>query len=167
VTPNIDVKTRALLSRFLSGFDPVVDLVKSPLENFTRIDLPLASSAEYFFRLWFFDGGEREISAVLTRKQTDDAYFWHRPFELAEFKSSEADLVDKFCRELEALLTHETRIVQRKGWLLWHFRCEYRAGNVWENVYNHAALRGPKWNLPHIDGRSRVYYSGLIADKLG
>src|SRR5271157_1172346 len=166
VTPNIDVKTCALLSRLLNGFKPILDPAKSPLDDFTRIDLPHASGAEYFFRLWFFEGGERQISAVLTQKQTDDTYFWYRPFELAEFRSSEGDLVDEFCKELEALLIHETRIVQRKGWLFWHFRCEYHARNAWENVYSHSALRTSNWNLPHIEGRIRVYHSGLIADKL-
>ena len=93
-----------------------------------RLDLPTPPDAEYFFRLWFYEGGERQIGARLIQDRSDDTYFWYRPLEMAEFRGSEDDLVSEFCEELKALLTHETRIVQRKGWLFWHFRCEYREG---------------------------------------
>jgi len=130
VPPKIDAKTLALLNRLLGDRNPVIlpsETQSDIRENMARLDLPTAPGAEYFFRLWFYEGGERQISARLIQHFGDETYFWYRPLEMTEFRGSEDDLVSEFCEELETLLTHETRIVQRKGWLFWHFRCEYRA----------------------------------------
>jgi hypothetical protein len=72
---------------------------------------------------------------------------------LARRKGSDEDLVSDFCEELEVLLTHETRIVQRKGWLFWHFRCEYRAGENWKSVCSQSAFRAGRFKPPQISGR--------------
>jgi hypothetical protein len=82
---------------------------------------------------------------------------------MGEFRGSEDDLVNEFCEELEALLIHETRIVQRKGWLFWHFRCEYRTGEKWKGVCSHSAFRGGRFKPPPIKGTRRVYHSAPIA----
>jgi hypothetical protein len=163
----IDVKTLALLNRLLGDFGPVTPPLE-PLgnshENARRLNLPSAPGAEYFFKVWFYEDGERQISAHLILHSSEDNYFWHRPFELAEFRGSQDDLVTEFCKELEALLTHETRIVQRKGWLSWHFSCEYRAGEKWKSVCSHSAFRGVGFKPPQIEGSKRVYHSAPIAN---
>jgi hypothetical protein len=164
--PKIDERTLTLLDRLLNGFDPVVHRVQ-PQGDFpggiARLDLPAAPGAEYFFQLWFYEGGERHIRAELMQHRGDDTYFWYRPFERAEFRGSEEDLVNEFCEVLEALLVHETRIVQRRGWLFWHFRCEYRAAEMWKGVYAHSAFRCGRFKTPQISGRTRVYHSAAIA----
>ncbi len=163
--PRIDEKTLALLNRLLGDRNSVIHPIESQgdFHEKTRIDLPTAPGAEYFFRLWFYEGGERQISAQLIQHRSDDTYFWYRPLEMGEFRGSEDDLVNEFCEELEALLTHETRIVQRKGWLFWHFRCEYRAGEKWKNVCSHSAFRGGGFKAPQINGRRRVYSAPAAA----
>ena len=164
--PRIDDKTLALLNRLLGDYGPVFHTLEqqgNSRENISRLDLPTAPGAEYSFRLWFYEDGERQIGAQLIEPPSDETYFWYRPLELAEFRGSEDDLVSKFCQVLEALLTHETRIVQRKGWFFWHFRCEYRAGDEWKSVYSHSAFRGGGFKPPHIKGRRRVYHSAPIA----
>jgi hypothetical protein len=70
----------------------------------------------------------------------------------------------KFGEVLEILLTHETHIIQRKGWLFWSFRCEYHERETWKLVYGHSALRWFK--SPQITGRSRVYFSGPISQAI-
>jgi|SRR6266446_157504 hypothetical protein len=150
MSPRIDAKTAALLSRLLVDCNPVVHPENRKI---AVIDLPTAQDAEYFFRVWFDAGGERQITAQLVRRRSVDTYFWYRPLEMGEFNGSEDNLVIKFCQELEALLTHETRIVQRKGWLFWHFRCEYRG---------HSVFRGGRFKVPQIEGRKRVYHSAPI-----
>ena len=120
------------------------------------IDLPTAQDAEYFFRVWFYEGGERQMTAQLVRRRSDDSYFWYRPLEMGEFNGSEDNLVIRSRQKLEALLTHETRIVQRKGWLFWHFRGEYRAVEKWKGIYGHSAFRGGRSKVPQIEGRKRV-----------
>jgi len=162
----IDDKTLVLLNRFLGDYVPDIQPVEpqgNSRENTTRFDLPTAPGAEYFFRVWFYEDGERQISAQLIQHRCDDTFFWYRPFEMAEFRGSEDDLASEFCMELESLLTHETRIVQRKGWLSWHFSCEYRAGEEWKSVCSHSAFRGGGFKPPHIEGRRRVYHSAPIA----
>ena len=164
--PEVDAKTSSLLSRLLGDRNPLIhpqEPTGDIREKIARLDLPPATGAEYFFRLWFYEGGDREISAVLIGHQNDDAYFWYRPLEMGESNESEDDLVSEFCEKLEALLTHETRVVQRKGWLFWHFRCEYYTGEKWKSVYGYSAFRGGRFKVPQIKGRKRVYHSAPIA----
>ena len=120
--PRIGDKTAALLRDLLPVFNLAIEAA-NPLrhsrKSTARLDLPTAPGAEYSFTLWFDEGGEREISAELIPYQNDRPYFWYRPFELAEFRDNVENLEAKFCDELEILLTHETRVVQKKGWLFW------------------------------------------------
>jgi hypothetical protein len=162
--PRIGDKTAALLRDLLPSLDPTIE-VSYPLrhlkENTARLDLPTAPGAEYSFTLWFDESGERQISATLIRDQNDHPYFWYRPFELAEFRNNVEELEATFCDELKVLLTHETRIIQRKGWLFWGFRCEYQEGAEWKEVYGHRASRWFK--PPQILGKSLVYYSPPVS----
>jgi hypothetical protein len=156
-------KTAALLRDLLPSFNPTIETSKPPDSggNVARLDLPTAPGSEYSFTLWFGDSGEREISATLTKCQNERPYFWYRPFELAEFRNNIEKLEAKFCDELMILLTHETRVIQRKGWLFWDFSCEYRQGETWKRVYGHSALRWFK--PPQIRGKSRVYFSAPVS----
>jgi hypothetical protein len=166
--PKIDDKTLGLLSLLLGDFNPAIQAVESSeggAGNIGRFDLPLARDADYFFRIWFYGDSERQISARLIQSQSDDTYFWHRPFELAEFRGSGEYLINAFCEELKILLTSKTRIVQRNGWLFWHFRCEYCAGEEWKVIYRDSALRGSKFEPPQISGSRRVYQSEAIAPR--
>ena len=163
----IDDTTVALLNRLLGGRSPVIPPVESrgdSQKNFIRLDLPAAASAQYSFRLWFYEDRDREISAQPLQQNGDHDYFWYRAFELAEFGGSEGDLVKEFCRQLQVLLTHETRIVQRKGLLFWHFRCEYLRGEKWETVSSQSTLRLGNFKPRPINGKQHVYQSGPLAD---
>jgi hypothetical protein len=164
--PQIDDRTRRLLSFLLPDFNSVLQPVEGSKvagPNIGRLDLPPAHGADYFFRLWF-SSDERQISAKLIENSDDTKYFWYRPFELAGFRDSMDDLVRTFCEDLEALTTHETRIIQRKGWLFWHFRCEYCISGNWKYLYRHSALRGV-FKPPQIKGRRRVYGSAALLGK--
>jgi hypothetical protein len=167
--PKVDEKTSALLNRLLIDYRPVAQSQEAQTDaqkGIARLDLPIATGAEYFFRLSFHDGGERHISAQLIENRSAGTYFWYRPFELAEFRGSPEDLATEFCQELELLLTHETRIVQRKGWLFWHFRCEYLVGEKWKSLSSHLAFRRGRFKPPRIEGRERIYKSGpIVRDK--
>jgi hypothetical protein len=162
----IDAKSSSLLNRILGDDHPAIhpqEAKGNTGEKTIRLDLPTAPGAEYFFRLWFYEGGERQISAHLIQHRNDDIYFWYRSFEMGEFNGSENDLVSEFSEELENLLTHETRIVQRKGWLFWHFRCEYRALRKWKSVCSHSAVRGGRYKPPKIKGREQIYHAAPVA----
>jgi hypothetical protein len=162
--PQVDDRTLRLLSLLLPDFNPVEGAKFTGL-HLWRIDLPPADGADYFFRLWFYSDGERQIGAQLVEDSDDARYFWYRPFESAEFRESNVDLVNAFCKELEALITHETRIIQRKGWLFWHFRCDYRASENWKCLYKHAAFRGGGFKPLEARVRKRVYGSAALIVK--
>jgi hypothetical protein len=153
-------KTLELLARLLPDF--VIQPVAQGAQGVdsTRIDLPAAAGADYFFQLWIEP--EMQISAELAVAAADVNYFWYRPFESAEFRDSMEALESAFCETLEKLLTHETRIVQKNGWLNWHFKCEYKAADNWMRIYRHSALKLGGWKFPGIDGKVRVYHSSAL-----
>ena len=162
--PRIGNKTATLLRHLLPSFNPIIEAAEpfsGSRDTTARIDLPTAPGAEYSFTLWFGESGDREISAVLTECRNERPYFWYRPFEMAEFGKNIEELETQFCNELEILLTHETRVIQAKGWLFWHLSCEYHEGGEWKRVYGHFALRWFK--SPQITGNRRVFYSPPIS----
>jgi hypothetical protein len=152
-------KTLELVTRLLPDF--VVQAITQRKQGISskRIDLPSAAGADYFFQLWIEP--EMQISAQLTAPDSDVNYFWYRPFESAELRDSTEALDTAFCETLEKLLTHETRIIQKNGWLNWHFICEYKTADCWKRVYGHSALKG-SWKFPEIDGKVRIYYSSSL-----
>lgn len=166
MAPRIDDNTVALINRLLANRSPF-DQSSVPQGKFregvARVDLPAAPGAEYFFKLWFLENGERHISAQLIERANAANYFWYRPFDLAEFRGCESDLAAEFCEQLELVLTHATRIIQRRGWLFWRFRCQYSDGQKWTNISSHMALRGGRFRPPNIDGSIRIYRSDAIA----
>ncbi len=155
-------KTLELLARLLPGFEtrPVTQRARGA--ESTRIDLPTAPGADYSYQIFEFHP-EMQICAELVRSNPEINYFWYRPFELAEFGNSQEALEAAFCETLEKLLTNETRIVQKNGFLTWSFRCEYKTADRWNRVYSHAALRVPGWKLPRIRGDIHVYQSQAVA----
>jgi len=106
-----------------------------------------------------------QISAELTAPDSDINYFWYRPFESAEFRDSMEALDAAFCETLENLLTHETCIIQKNGWLNWYFKCEYRAADRRRRIYGHSALKLGGWKTPKIDGKTHVYHSTALVQR--
>jgi hypothetical protein len=153
-------RTIDLLNRLLPGFvaQPITE--RTQRIDSTKIDLPLADGADYFFQLW--TEPELQICAELAKPSCDVNYFWYRPFESAEFRDSTESLDTAFCETVEKLLVHETRIIQKNGWLNWHFRCEYKTADHWKRISSHSALRLGGWKTPKIDGRVHVYNSSAL-----
>jgi hypothetical protein len=154
-------KTLDLLDRLLPAFAAQPVTQRTQKIDSTRIDLPRAPGADYFFRL--YTEPEMQIHAALTAPSSDVNYFWYRPFESAEFHDSAEALEAAFCETLEKLLTHESRIIQKNGWLNWHFKCDYKSADGWKRVYRHSALKLGHWKVPHIDGRVRTYRASALA----
>jgi len=153
-------KPLELLARLLPDFIVQPATQRSHRIDSTRIDLPSAAGADYFFQLWIEP--EMQISAQLAVPGSDVNYFWYRPFESAEFRDSTEALEAACCETLEKLLTHESRIIQKNGWLNWHFKCDYKTADGWKRIYRHSALRLGGWKVPRIDGKVRVYHSSAL-----
>jgi len=67
-----------------------------------------------------------------------------------------------FCEALEKLLTYETRIIQKNGWLNWHFKCEYKANDGWRRIGRYSALKLGGFKAPKIESRTRIYRSSAL-----
>jgi hypothetical protein len=140
-----------------------VQIVASGHDRF--LDLPASPSAEYSFRLWFYEddatGGSREISARLVGHAQAETSFWYWPFESAQFNTAEA-LSDAFDKSLLTLIRRPTRIVQKRGLLNWTFRLDAQLPELgWKQQYRHAVFRlGGR--APSIDGRERIYSSPSV-----
>jgi hypothetical protein len=148
------------LSRLLPDF--VVQPVShgDGLTRSTRIDLPAAVDAEYFFELWIRP--EAQIGARLIEGGADCNYFWYLPFEEADYSRSMEILDRHFCETVEKLLTHNTRIIYRSGWLSWQFRCDYEAQGRWKKVSYNSTLKLAGWKVPKLAGKSRIYRSPAL-----
>jgi hypothetical protein len=129
----------------------------------TKIALPPATGADYFFQL--YTEPEMQIYAQLTAQNSGVHHFWYRPFESAEFRDSMEALEAAFCETLEKLLTHETRIIQKNGWLIWHFKCEYKTAGLWTRIPGVSYLKFGRWKTPKIVGKIRIYQSPALVLK--
>jgi hypothetical protein len=154
-------RTLALLRAELSRTP--VTIVASGRDRF--LDLQAGPSAEYSFRLWFYEndatGSSREISARLLGQAQPETCFWYWPFESAQFNTAEA-LSDAFDKSLLTLIRRPTRIVQKRGLLNWTFRLDAQLPELgWTQQYRHAVFRfGAR--APSIDGRERIYSSPAV-----
>jgi len=157
-------KTLELLSRLLPDFAPQPVTEQAGGIRSTKIDLPPAAGADYFLQLLIEP--EMQISAEPTVPGSEVNYFWYRPFESAEFRDSAEALEAAFCETLEKLLTRESRIIQKNGWLNWHFQCDHRTADGWKRIYRHSALKLGGWRVPQIDGRVRTWRSSALAPEV-
>jgi hypothetical protein len=127
----------------------------------TRIDLPAAIGAEYLFELWIRP--ETQIGARLIEGGADCNYFWYLPFEDTDYGSSMEKLDQHFCETVEKLLTHDTRIIYRSGWMSWQFRCDYETQGQWKQISYNSTLKLAGWKVPKLVGKSRIYRSPALA----
>ncbi len=126
----------------------------------TRIDLPTAVGAEYLFELWIRP--ETQIGARLIEGGADCNYFWYLPFEDADYSGSTKILDQRFCETVEKLLTHNTRIIYRSGWLSWQFRCDYETQGRWKKISYNSTLKLAGWKVPKLAGKRRTYQSPAL-----
>jgi hypothetical protein len=163
----IDERTSQELTRLLPGvvFKPIVvplpgvtSAVPRASECAVSIDLPAAQGAEYSF--WILFEPERQIGATLVGGGDARLSFWYRPFEDAEFRFDTEKRDDAFFKTLESLISHETRIVQRRGLISNSFQCDFNDNGEWKRVFGVSSLR---WiATPPIGSRERVYSSPAL-----
>jgi hypothetical protein len=127
-----------------------------------RLELPVAKGGEYGFVLYEYkDSAERQVAARRLGA-SDEEYFWYAALEYGE-----AHVITEQYRELVTLvLTRPTRIIQRKGLVFWHFRCEALTDGKWKRVSGNSVLKGAG-KVPMIAGRRQVYASPALAAASG
>lgn len=160
----VDEPTVAALHRLLPRlvFEPI--LTPMPSSSVTidppmavGVDLFPAPDADYSFHLTFQP--EKQIHARLIGADSKQ-YFWYMPFEEAAFSYSLERLDNAFIETIEAIVLHETRIIQKRGLLTHSFRCDYNTVTDWKRVYGLSCMRW--FAVPKIEGNQRTYVSGAL-----
>jgi hypothetical protein len=123
------------------------------------LDLPTPPGADYYFRLWV--SPEIQISARLVDPGASN-YFWFMPFQKKAFWKTAEESQNVVDQTLETLISHETRIVQKRGLLFHTFNCDYKSPTGWKQLYSHVTLRSTEFRLPQTAERKRVYRSPAV-----
>lgn len=86
------------------------------------------------------------------------------PYEEPDFNSLES-MHSKFIDDLKALLTHETRITQAKGFLFGSFSCSYKSSGGWKDVGGNSYLKFGNFKAPPLQMRREEYWSGAVLNE--
>ena len=122
--------------------------------------LPVPEGADYRFWCLLYDDGEPQIGAE--RLDIDpDEYFWYRLFEDPDFASDD-ERSERFTEFLSEIVRFPSRILQRRGWLFWHFDIELEKSGVWRRVHGHACMKFGGSQVPNRDRRKSVYRSPAL-----
>ncbi len=149
-----DHATSAL--RWLASIDPRITAIRGTVPGAAFLDLQAPPGAEYRFRLLFYEN-EFTLAAVLSR-EPDAQIFWHQQFE--RLGASSVDPVEQAFRDFALdLMSHESRIIQRRGLLFHRFTCEVRRATGWERAGGRVLALRTQFRAPVIEGRMRVYHS--------
>ena len=128
---------------------------------------PTSPDSDYDLSLeWWFTSDNRGLDLWLSAHLKPDRFprsvdraFWYEQFEEGVYESVE-EFYQDFREGLFCVFTHETRIIQRKGWMLWEWIMEYKEGEKWESYKDMGRLR---WNdsmrANPIKGHEMVYYA--------
>lgn len=118
---------------------------------------PITRGSEYGFSIWCLGPEELSIDAYLSSSEphSRDLDFWYHSFRPGDFETSD-QMIEDFQSELLRLLTHETRILQRRRPRGYDFLCEVRLED-WAPVHEVTLSRKSAKALPAISSRERIY----------
>ena len=129
---------------------------------FAMLTFPPAPGAEYAFFACVHDDNTLEVGAR-PLEGAAEALFWDRKFEPIDYGSYQ-EMLARFKRELLAVLSNETVIVQFKGWLCWNFVCEVLSESETIRLQGVSTLRPAR--APLCRGRRRTYHSSAVCSRL-
>jgi len=154
----------ARTARWLASVDPGLTVTQRWLENHSRIDLPPAPGADVAYRM-MFDAGAYTLFATPVA-DPEVGIFWHQTFEQMGAPSVEEAEPD-FREFVLDVLTHESRIVQRRGMLFHSFACELHRDDEWQRVGGQILVLRTSPRVPPIEGREKHYASAPVVQSAG
>lgn len=150
--------TIELLQTFLPHFEPKVEIGKY---HWWSIELPCPADADYQFSLAGEPGGERQIHASPIGDAGGASRFWYCALELADFRDNATALQGEFLEVVRTLVTHPTRITEKKGVFWLSYRAQYQDETGWRRLTGGASYLGLGAGIPFI-GTKRTYKSPAI-----
>ncbi len=141
-------------ARWLTSVDPRLALEPHAEAGCVVLRLPAAPGADYSFRLQFY---EHEYTVVATPTDDPDAgLFWHQSIERMGAVSMEP--VEQAFREFVFdLISHESRILHRRGMFFHRFICEVLRTAGWERVGGRILALRTRYRVPPMLGHAREY----------
>jgi len=113
-------------------------------------------SKSFNFYIWI-EGGWTTMDIGATLKDEPNKDFWYSSFE--HIKEDDPtwipELMEIAFDELGKILDHETRIIQRKGFLSTSFECQQLTSS-WNRVSKNRFFH-TNFELPEINGRRKTY----------
>jgi hypothetical protein len=137
---------------------PFTSEQKSSYFTFTFSPPP---DGDYRFKLYLYKEGNMSIGAELVNQPNDYNYFWSRLIEQYSKRSID-DMQFEVIEVLNKILKHETRIIQKRGLLFWHFSCQYHDGGQLKSVGGNSTLRFPNVKVPYPKLSEKIYRSKAL-----
>jgi len=150
--------TLALVREHLSDFKPQFEFDLP--HHWWSFALPHPSDGEYQFKVHGELGGERQISATPMQcsKHDQRRRFWYSSLEMAGFRNDALALEKSFHERITALLTRQTRIIEKKGIAWLSYRAEFLDQTGWLNLKGGVMYLGLGFGIPFV-GKKRIYSS--------
>jgi hypothetical protein len=110
---------------------------------------------EYFYLIYStFDCIFLDISAQL-KKLPGPHYFWHKDFNLTHDYNK--NTLNQFFETLDIIISHKTRIIQKKNIFNQSFDLQYSYNNLWKSHYQNKGFRFSKLIFPATSTRTIIY----------
>jgi hypothetical protein len=131
--------------------------------EYVRLIFPRPSGSDYGFEAHIYhDLGDLQIHAEPADPgHPDGIYFWYRSYERWDYTGLE-EMLTQFERDLLLVLTHDTRVKQRRGFVFWHFTLEYQENGLQE-LAGASAFRWTRINVPRGRGRETTWQARALS----
>ncbi|NIM49038.1 MAG: hypothetical protein GTO22_07235 [Gemmatimonadales bacterium] len=144
---------------WLRSLDPNLTVSQHAELGYVFLELSPPPQAEYAFRLCFYEG-ELTLAAVPTCDREAEA-FWHQGVE--RMGAGSLDEAEQAFREFVLdVISHESRITQRRGLLFHRFTCEVHRAAGWQRVGGRILALRTQFRAPPVSGRKREYRSPAV-----
>ena len=149
----------ARTAKWLLSADPRLTLTQRWEGESSHLQLPQVPGADIAFRL-MFDQGAYTLFAV-PATDPDVGLFWHQVFE--QMGAPSVEEAERDFREFVVdVLSHESRITQRRGLLFHGFACEVLRDAEWERVGGQILVLRTSGRVPRIEQRTKEYRSPAV-----
>jgi hypothetical protein len=127
-----------------------------------RLIFPRTPGSDYAFEAHIYDDlGDLQIHAELEDLDDErEIYFWYRSYVRWDYAAIE-EMLTQFERDLLLVLTHDTRVRQRRGVAFWRFALQFQTNGLQE-LDGASAFRWTRIDVPRIQGREKIWQANAL-----